>query len=204
VATATAAGRGRSGPGPDLEHSAPTKTDLRRMRAEAGKADRERADAYERGRSDARAGHPRGHSAPLDDPHLEDIYDQGYSDAAAEKASKSPAGTPAAADNGADDDRPSGASPAPATPAPAGGSGLSMPKLEIADQGSSFLLGLVGYALVVSYFQYGWSGVTAWFSAKFTNKVPGKLGSQPGNAVLIPNANPGTGAPQAQSGGMLA
>lgn len=51
---------------------------------------------------------------------------------------------------------------------PTGGDGGG---IDIGPQGASFLLGLVGYALVLSYALYGWPGVTGWLSAKFLNKV---------------------------------
>lgn len=76
--------------------------------------------------------------------------------------------------------------------------------ISVGQQGAGLLLGLFTYALVISYLDYGWPGVTGWLSAKFTNKVTvgAPKSTNSGQANLIPNANPGTGAPVPQSGGL--
>lgn len=196
MATSTAAGRGHRGPGPDTTSTKATGADRRHLRARAAKSDADIADAYKRGHADAKAGHPHGHSAPLEG-YLDDYYDQGYQDGTAERRPTTPAGdTSSPADpEGAEGGRPA---PAPAaTPAP--WFNPSVPKIEADEQGASFLLGLVAYALVLNYLSAGWPGVKAWMSAKFLNK-PSTPTPGPGTAVLIPAANPGTGAPAPQSG----
>lgn len=42
--------------------------------------------------------------------------------------------------------------------------------LAAADHGGGLLLGLVGYAMAVSYIDGGWSGVGDWLKAKFLNE----------------------------------
>lgn len=39
-----------------------------------------------------------------------------------------------------------------------------------AEEGAGVVLGVIAYALFLSYIQYGWPGVRGWFAAKFLNK----------------------------------
>lgn len=177
--------------GPDTTSGAPKKSDTKTLKAQARRADQQSAEAYDLGRADAKAGHPKGHRAPFE-PHLEELYNAGY-DEHGQASKRSP---DVAAD--AAGTRPAPAA-TPATPAPSGGS------IEIADQGASFLLGVLAYALVLSYLRYGWPGVTGWLSAKFLNRVTlggvpttGVPGTPPGSLNLpptkTPNPNPGVGS----------
>jgi len=185
-------------PGPVLDNEGrATKTDQDRLRRHAA----ERDETYKRGYQDAKAGHDG--RRPLD-PRLEEYYNAGRDFARAEDREPAVADEPIAAG----EPRPQ---PAPARtnaqPGPGAGAAGGAPaySFEIGNQGASFLLGLVGYALVLNYLRYGWPGVTGWLSAKFLNKVTiGQTAAQPGPTVLVPNANPRTGGPAPQAGGLFA
>ncbi len=204
-------------PGPDLDDTRARKSDQDHMRAQAAKADQHRADAYDAGRKDAKAGHPRGHSEPFE-PDLGEYYHAGYDDgqAAKPKPKPEPSGSDSADDEPLAAGYPTSSSSASSSSSPAksgpGWFNPSLPKTEVSQQGASVLLGLFAYALVLNYLRYGWAGDTAWFKAKFLNKVTvapssGTAGSGP--VVLVPNAGltPGgapTGGPAPQAGGVIA
>jgi hypothetical protein len=64
-----------------------------------------------------------------------------------------------------------------------------------AHDGAGVLLGMVTYALFLAYVKGGWSGVTGWLAAKFTNKTKTDPiygpGQAPGGSTITPK--PGGG-----------
>lgn len=149
--------------------------DLNATRAETGRAmrdlDARQRAAYEEGR---RNGDRPGPEEP-DSVHA--AFDAGYQDY---DSNRPGAGRP-------------GETPAKASAAPAGGGST----LKVGEQGASFLLGLLGYALAINYLRYGWPGVTGWLSAKFTNNVTlGQTKTASTTAVVTP-AQPAPASPGA-------
>lgn len=116
----------------------------REYKRSAGRTDRARADEHKRARAAGRAG--GGRAEFEDDPELVDSFDAGARD-------RSGGGRPASGR------RPS--TPRWSPPKPAA---------DFVSDGSGFLLGLIGYALVLNYIRGGPAAVRGWFAAKFMNK----------------------------------
>lgn len=78
----------------------------------------------------------------------------------------------------------------PTSPSAAGGSshsGGGRPlAIRAASEGVSVGVGLVGYAVVLAYLDYGWPGVKGWLSAKFANKVTLNVPSKNQGAPVVP------------------
>lgn len=165
--------------------------------ARAGRDLKRQAAASDRGANDAYQAGLRGDPAPADATELErqawesGVEERGYQGGRrdARRGPRNGAGTRAR-------------STPPPTSGPGSWAGGRDPvaaapqrSLELGQQGASFLCGLVGYALVLAYVNYGWPGVTSWLSAKFFNKPTLKTQSSP----LLPGgdspkgANPATG-----------
>ena len=181
---------------PNTATAAPTKTDVRRLKSEAKHkqafSDKNRTEAYERGRGHGQRGTEP--ERPFDD-ELAEYYDAGHEEGTKEREKRRSEEAAKKGPEKSRSDRPpagSGQGTSGArTPARAS-AGVPKTVTRVGEQGASFVLGGIAYALVVSYLRYGWGGVTGWLSAKFTNKV-----------TVNPNATP-PGQPGAgQLGGQL-
>jgi hypothetical protein len=172
--------RTRSG-GPDTSSGAPTKSDVRHLRAQAATHDTE----YRRGYEDGKAG--RSEEAPFDDPSAAAVYEQGYA---------------AGADDQQAEPEPEPEPKSGVGPAVGAGSGSrpkpSTSRIDVTGEGAGLILGVVGYALVLNYLAHGWPGVTGWISAKFLNKVT--LNQAP-SGVAPGAGQPGRNLPNAEGQG---
>lgn len=193
-------------PGPDLDDTRARKSDTDHLRAQARAADNEHQQAYEQGRADRKAGHPRDHSEPFDED-LTGSYHAGWDDEDTDRTANKSGddGHQAQPDS---EGLAAGYPPAPAPRPSSSAGGFSVPKTELGHQGAGFLLGLFSYALVLNYLRYGWAGDTAWLKAKFLNQTS-KLPAAGGTTVLVPNAGltpagAPTGGPAPQAGGVIA
>lgn len=116
----------------------------------------------------------RSYDAALRGDPLPDGGDQGAYEAGVEERTRVAAGVPTPRKPPARVENYASPSPvSPSSPAPsAARQQFAVPQkvVSISQQGASFLVGLVGYALVLAYLDYGAPGVKSWLSAKFLNK----------------------------------
>lgn len=127
---------------------------------------------------------------PLSYDDLRELYEQGRADAEAERA-PSPSSQPTTTElPPTTTELPPSAAPPASTPA--GNPPARRPQLgggapQVVNEGAGFLLGLIGYALLINFLRGGRAQARGWIAAKFLNRPYGAaqpLPAQPGPPAM--------------------